>query len=175
MNRCRRNGRGLHRLILHFSLSLQSYVVKCNSVNQLLKSIFQLRDLPLEDLLKRMSGLESEMDRELEELRRRYQTKRQPILDAIESKKQRMVNFWIVSIDLIWYTTVLLRETRLILKQGSSQCNCFLVWRNIFSAVLNIYRLRRKLDAFTTKLDTLCKLLVWTVWFRSFKFKPKMI
>uniref|UniRef100_A0A914WQ71 non-specific serine/threonine protein kinase n=1 Tax=Plectus sambesii TaxID=2011161 RepID=A0A914WQ71_9BILA len=52
-----------------------------------------LRDLPLEDLLKRMSGLESEMDRELEELQRRYQTKRQPILDAIETKKQRMVNF----------------------------------------------------------------------------------
>lgn len=43
--------------------------------------------------MKRKSGLETEMDSELNELRRRYQTKRQPILDAIETKKQRMVNF----------------------------------------------------------------------------------
>ena len=55
--------------------------------------VFQLRDLPVNDLEKRLSVLELEMDKEIEELRRRYQTKRQPILDAMESKKQRMTNF----------------------------------------------------------------------------------
>jgi len=41
----------------------------------------------------RLGNLETEMDREVDELRRRYQTKRQPILDAIEAKKQKVVSW----------------------------------------------------------------------------------
>lgn len=52
-----------------------------------------LKYLSYEDLGKRMSSLDSEMEREIEELRRRYQAKRQPILDAIDSKKKRQPNF----------------------------------------------------------------------------------
>lgn len=55
--------------------------------------VSQLKYLSYEDLGKRMSSLDSEMEREIEELRRRYQAKRQPILDAIDSKKKRQPNF----------------------------------------------------------------------------------
>ncbi|CAI4224072.1 unnamed protein product [Auanema sp. JU1783] len=48
-----------------------------------------LRELSLEELLTRKKNLESEMDAELAELQRRYQTKRQPILDVIAAKKNR--------------------------------------------------------------------------------------
>lgn len=40
-----------------------------------------------------MASLDSEMEREIEELRRRYQAKRQPILDAMDAKKKRQQNF----------------------------------------------------------------------------------
>uniref|UniRef100_A0A0M3IP65 Non-specific serine/threonine protein kinase n=1 Tax=Ascaris lumbricoides TaxID=6252 RepID=A0A0M3IP65_ASCLU len=48
-----------------------------------------LTELPLEELIRRKAGLEAEMDIELRELQVRYQTKRQPILDAIENKKAK--------------------------------------------------------------------------------------
>ncbi|KHN74832.1 Serine/threonine-protein kinase 4 [Toxocara canis] len=48
-----------------------------------------LAELPLEELIQRKAGLEAEMDIELRELQIRYQTKRQPILDAIENKKAK--------------------------------------------------------------------------------------
>lgn len=41
-----------------------------------------------------MNNLDSEMEKEIDELRRRYQTKRQPILDAIDQKRKRQQNFW---------------------------------------------------------------------------------
>jgi serine/threonine kinase 3 len=52
-----------------------------------------LRYSNLEDLKYRMSNLDSEMEKEIEELRRRYASKRQPILDAIDSKRKRQQNF----------------------------------------------------------------------------------
>ncbi|KAJ1367890.1 Serine/threonine-protein kinase cst-1 [Parelaphostrongylus tenuis] len=51
-----------------------------------------LRELSLDELLRRKNNLESEMDEELRELQRRYQTKRQPILDVIAAKKGRTAN-----------------------------------------------------------------------------------
>ncbi|KAE9418331.1 hypothetical protein Angca_006050 [Angiostrongylus cantonensis] len=51
-----------------------------------------LRELSLDELLRRKNNLESEMDEELRELQRRYQTKRQPILDVIAAKKSRTSN-----------------------------------------------------------------------------------
>lgn len=53
----------------------------------------QLKVLTHDELQSRMSALDSEMEREIEELRRRYQAKRQPILDAMDAKKRRQQNF----------------------------------------------------------------------------------
>ncbi|VDN01683.1 unnamed protein product [Thelazia callipaeda] len=52
-----------------------------------------LAELPLEDLIRRKANLEADMDIELRELQARYQTKRQPILDAIENKKAKAAQF----------------------------------------------------------------------------------
>lgn len=54
---------------------------------------FQLRNLSYEELESRLSDLDPEMEREIDELRARYQAKRQPILDAIDAKKKRQNNF----------------------------------------------------------------------------------
>nr|KAG5688017.1 hypothetical protein BaRGS_026807 [Batillaria attramentaria] len=52
-----------------------------------------LRTLAYEELEQRLSDLDPEMEREIEELRARYQAKRQPILEAIDAKKKRQQNF----------------------------------------------------------------------------------
>ncbi|XP_014259773.1 serine/threonine-protein kinase 3 isoform X2 [Cimex lectularius] len=52
-----------------------------------------LKCLSYEELQHRMSTLDSEMEREIDELRRLYQTKRQPILDAMDQKRKRQQNF----------------------------------------------------------------------------------
>jgi len=52
-----------------------------------------LKFLSHEELQQRMTNLDSEMEREIYELRRRYQAKRQPIIDAIDQKKKRQQNF----------------------------------------------------------------------------------
>ena len=38
-------------------------------------------------------GMDPMMEQEIEEIRQKYQSKRQPILDAIEAKKRRQQNF----------------------------------------------------------------------------------
>uniref|UniRef100_A0A915IN80 Non-specific serine/threonine protein kinase n=1 Tax=Romanomermis culicivorax TaxID=13658 RepID=A0A915IN80_ROMCU len=52
-----------------------------------------LKNLSLDELQARLSRVDVEMDQEIDQLSRRYQTKRQPILDALDQKKQRMTNF----------------------------------------------------------------------------------
>jgi len=56
--------------------------------------VLQLKFLSFDELQTRMTSLDGEMEREIDELRRRYQTKRQPILDAMDQKKKRQQNFW---------------------------------------------------------------------------------
>lgn len=51
------------------------------------------RYLSLQELKERMNNLDYEMETEIEELRRRYASKRQPILDAIDTKRKRQQNF----------------------------------------------------------------------------------
>lgn len=46
----------------------------------------------VEELRRRLASLDPQMEQEIEEIRQRYQTKRQPILDAIEAKKRRQQN-----------------------------------------------------------------------------------
>ncbi|OQR74167.1 serine/threonine-protein kinase 3-like [Tropilaelaps mercedesae] len=53
----------------------------------------QLKVLSFDELQAQMAALDTEMEREIEELRRRYQAKRQPILDAMDAKKHRQQNF----------------------------------------------------------------------------------
>ncbi|KAL4217701.1 Serine/threonine-protein kinase 3 [Mactra antiquata] len=52
-----------------------------------------LRNLKYEELERRLSDLDPEMEREIDELRARFQAKRQPILEAIDAKKKRQQNF----------------------------------------------------------------------------------
>ncbi|XP_048489230.1 serine/threonine-protein kinase 3 isoform X4 [Plutella xylostella] len=52
-----------------------------------------LKFLSLVELEARMACLDAEMEREIDELRTRYQLKRQPILDAIDVKRKRQQNF----------------------------------------------------------------------------------
>lgn len=52
-----------------------------------------LRNLAYEELERRLADLDPEMEREIDELRARFQAKRQPILEAIDAKKKRQQNF----------------------------------------------------------------------------------
>jgi len=52
-----------------------------------------LKYLSYDELTGRMSGLDAEMEREIDDLRRRYHAKRQPILDAMDQKRKRQQNF----------------------------------------------------------------------------------
>ncbi|XP_069157321.1 serine/threonine-protein kinase 3 isoform X7 [Procambarus clarkii] len=54
---------------------------------------FELKHLTYEELHQRMATLDQEMEREIDELRQRYQAKRQPILDAMDQKRKRQQNF----------------------------------------------------------------------------------
>lgn len=48
-----------------------------------------MRSWSVEELRRRLASLDPQMEQEIEEIRQRYQAKRQPILDAIEAKKRR--------------------------------------------------------------------------------------
>uniref|UniRef100_A0A2D4MTS5 non-specific serine/threonine protein kinase n=2 Tax=Micrurus TaxID=8634 RepID=A0A2D4MTS5_9SAUR len=52
-----------------------------------------LRNWTVDELQRRLGTLDPMMEQEIEEVRQRYQSKRQPILDAIEAKKRRQQNF----------------------------------------------------------------------------------
>lgn len=52
----------------------------------------QMRSWSVEELRRRLASLDPQMEQEIEEIRQRYQAKRQPILDAIEAKKRRQKN-----------------------------------------------------------------------------------
>ncbi|CAN9512590.1 unnamed protein product [Ophioblennius macclurei] len=47
----------------------------------------------VEELRRRLASLDPQMEQEIEEIRQRYQAKRQPILDAIEAKKRRQQTY----------------------------------------------------------------------------------
>ncbi|XP_036387392.1 serine/threonine-protein kinase 4-like [Megalops cyprinoides] len=55
--------------------------------------IEMMRTWSVEELKVRLDSLDPQMEQEIEEIRQRYQAKRQPILDAIEAKKRRQPNF----------------------------------------------------------------------------------
>uniref|UniRef100_A0ACB8F5U9 Uncharacterized protein n=1 Tax=Sphaerodactylus townsendi TaxID=933632 RepID=A0ACB8F5U9_9SAUR len=56
-------------------------------------NLLLLRNWTVEELQRRLGALDPMMEQEIEEVRQRYQSKRQPILDAIEAKKRRQQNF----------------------------------------------------------------------------------
>uniref|UniRef100_A0A8C9TIC3 non-specific serine/threonine protein kinase n=1 Tax=Scleropages formosus TaxID=113540 RepID=A0A8C9TIC3_SCLFO len=53
----------------------------------------QMKSWSVDELKSRLASLEPQMEQEIEEIRQRYQAKRQPILDAIEAKKRRQPNY----------------------------------------------------------------------------------
>ncbi|CEF63249.1 Serine/threonine-protein kinase hippo [Strongyloides ratti] len=61
-----------------------------NFENDALKGYGFLKKMTTEELLQKKGNLEFEMDNELRDLQKRYQIKRQPILDAIELKKNNV-------------------------------------------------------------------------------------
>lgn len=52
-----------------------------------------LKNLSLTELQGRLNALDPEMEKEIDNLRNRYRLKKQPILEAIETKKRRQQNF----------------------------------------------------------------------------------
>ena len=60
--------------------------------NQLI-FVLQLKYLSYDELTFRMANLDQDMEREIDDLRRRYHAKRQPILDAMDQKRKRQQNF----------------------------------------------------------------------------------
>jgi len=52
-----------------------------------------LKSLNVAELQERLNALDPMMEKEIEDLRKRYSEKRQPILDAIDAKKRRQQNF----------------------------------------------------------------------------------
>lgn len=55
-------------------------------------NVTQLKAMNLDDLRRRLAALEPEMQQEIEELRKLYQAKREPILAAIKAKKAAAVS-----------------------------------------------------------------------------------
>ena len=54
---------------------------------------FKLKFLSFDELKGKMANLDQDMEREIDDLRRRYHAKRQPILDAMDQKRKRQQNF----------------------------------------------------------------------------------
>lgn len=52
----------------------------------------QLKFLSFDDLQQRLNGIDTEMEKEIDELNRKYTAKRQPILDAMDAKRKRQQN-----------------------------------------------------------------------------------
>merc|ERR1719245_692722 len=52
-----------------------------------------LKFLSFDELKGKMANLDQDMEREIDDLRRRYHAKRQPILDAMDQKRKRQQNF----------------------------------------------------------------------------------
>ncbi|KAK4336840.1 hypothetical protein RND71_043901 [Anisodus tanguticus] len=52
-----------------------------------------LRNMTLEQLKNKLATLDQEMEKEIDELNRRYASKRQPIIDAKEQKRKKQQNF----------------------------------------------------------------------------------
>jgi len=68
--------------------------VMYSKINIFIPPLLQLKSLTYEELQQRMSSLDTDMEREIEELRKRYQSKRHPIIEAMELKKRRQTKFW---------------------------------------------------------------------------------
>jgi len=94
-----RAGRELHqRMLQQIAGGMSPTQASLSNSEKLQRSITDgdlefLKFLSYEDLTTRMAGLDSEMEKEIDDLRRRYHAKRQPILDAMDQKRKRQQNF----------------------------------------------------------------------------------
>jgi serine/threonine kinase 3 len=97
-----------------------------------------LKFLSYEELRKRMAKLDVEMEQDIDKIRRRYQTKRQPLLDAMEQKRKRQQNFCEISQRCL--AGIANRS------KNSSQTKC-----NIRPVVLPKYRYKEMISLKTVK------------------------
>lgn len=69
-------------------------IIQYHDHQQFISGDFEfLKFMSFEQLQTRMANVDTEMEREIDELRRRYQTKRQPIVEALNKKRGRQQNF----------------------------------------------------------------------------------
>jgi len=74
-------------------ICLWNRIVGNTELSAFLLHWLQIHTLSYEELQQRITELDPEMEREIEELRKRYQAKRQPIIDAIDAKKRRLQKY----------------------------------------------------------------------------------
>lgn len=69
----------------------QPHISQKQHIDIALNSDF-IKFLSFDDLQQRLNNIDVEMEREIEELNRKYTSKRQPILDAMDAKRKRQQN-----------------------------------------------------------------------------------
>lgn len=87
---------GLPHLIHHDAIDNnpmmhQPHISQKQHIDLALNSDF-IKFLSFDDLQQRLNNIDVEMEREIEELNRKYTSKRQPILDAMDAKRKRQQN-----------------------------------------------------------------------------------
>lgn len=87
---------GLPHLIHHDGIDNnaimhQPHISQKQHIDLALNSDF-IKFLSFDDLQQRLNNIDVEMEREIEELNRKYTSKRQPILDAMDAKRKRQQN-----------------------------------------------------------------------------------
>lgn len=87
---------GLPHLVHHDgidsnALMHQPHISNKQHIDIALNSDF-IKFLSFDDLQQRLNNIDVEMEREIEELNRKYTSKRQPILDAMDAKRKRQQN-----------------------------------------------------------------------------------
>lgn len=87
---------GLSHLVHHDGIDNnaimhQPHISNKQHIDIALNSDF-IKFLSFDDLQQRLNNIDVEMEREIEELNRKYTSKRQPILDAMDAKRKRQQN-----------------------------------------------------------------------------------
>lgn len=87
---------GLSHLVHHDGIDnnamiQQPHISNRQHIDIALNSDF-IKFLSFDDLQQRLNNIDVEMEREIEELNRKYTSKRQPILDAMDAKRKRQQN-----------------------------------------------------------------------------------
>lgn len=102
-----------------------------------------IKFLSFDDLQQRLNNIDVEMEREIEELNRKYTSKRQPILDAMDAKRKRQQNLN-NNLIKIWRGKCATIETRLFCMLPREtrlffQLEITIVWLSSNKVMMNIF------------------------------------